>query len=162
MAMELMAEMPQITNGLIRSALQLSKKVIVYTNGAEDVVVKLQEMTDTLGSRVTYDNRRIVRLVKEPTASHVSIEFEGGDRVTHGFLVHGPRNEMDLGFATKLGLQKAPPLSGELKVSQPFNETTEPGCFAGGDCSSMGKIMVASVAFGTFAAMGAIRQLQGL
>lgn len=162
LAIELMAQVPPITNGLIRSALQLSKNVVVYTNGAPDVAAKLQGLTTSLSDRVSYDNRAIVRLIKEPTASQVTIEFDGGDRVTHGFLVHGPRNEMDLGFASKLNLEKAPPLGGELKVSQPFNETTVPGCFAGGDCSSMGKILVASVAFGTFAATGAIRQLQGL
>jgi gliotoxin/aspirochlorine biosynthesis thioredoxin reductase len=157
-----MAQVPSITNGLIRSALQLAKNVVVYTNDNEEVVVKLRELTNALGDRVTFDNRPIERLIKEPTKSQVTIELNGGDRVTQGFLVHGPRNEMNLGFARNLTLEKAPPFGGELKVSQPFNETTEPGCFAGGDCSSMGKILVASVAFGTFAATGAIRQLQGL
>lgn len=162
LAIELMAQVPPITNGLIRSAMRLSKKVVVYTNGAEEVAAKLQPMTDPLGDAVTYDHRKIASLVKEPTASQVTIMFDDGSSATEGFLVHGPRNEMDLSFAKKLNLEIAPPLNGELKVTQPFNETTEPGVFAGGDCSSMGKILVASVAFGTFSATGVIRQLQGL
>jgi len=150
-----------MTNGLIRSALQLSKNVVVYTIGASDVAAKLQALTAGLEERVSYDNRPIARLHKELTASQVTIEFDGGDKATHGFLVHGPRNEMDLGFANKLNFKKTSPLRGELKVSRPFNKTTEAGCFAGGDCSSMGKILGASVAFGIFAATGAILQLQG-
>ncbi|KAF2201397.1 putative thioredoxin reductase glit-like protein [Delitschia confertaspora ATCC 74209] len=160
LAIELMAQVPMITNGLIRNALQFSETVTVYTNSGEAVANTLSGMIVDLGDHVKIDNRHIVRFIKEPTGAAVTIEFDDGSKVTEGFLVHGPRNEMALEFAKDLNLEKMPS-GGELKVTPPFNETTEPGCFAAGDCGSMGKIIVAGVAFGTFAATGIVKQLQG-
>ena len=152
-----MAEVPRITNGLARNALQFSKNVTVYTNGSESVAAQLEPMIAKKG--IATDNRVIKRLVKEKTGAEVTIHFEDGSSVTHGFLVHGPRMEMPLDFAKELNLEKTP--SGmELKVTPPFNETSEPGCFAVGDVGSMGKIVIAGVAFGTFAATGIVSQLQ--
>lgn len=160
LAIELMAQVPMITNGLVRNALQFSESVTVYSNGSEAVSSTMNSLLENVGERVKFDNREIARFIKEGDGAAVTIEFRDGERATEGFLVHGPRNEMDLEFARDLKLEKTPS-GGELKVMPPFNETTEPGCFAAGDCGSMGKIVIAGVAYGTFAAMGVIKQLQG-
>jgi len=160
LAIELMAQVPMITNGYVRNALRLSESVTVYTNNAETVATTMSEVVSNLGDRVKIDNRPIARFIKEADGAAVTIEFEDGSKVTEGFLVHGPRNEMDLDFAKELNLEKMPS-GGELKVTPPFNETTEPGCFVAGDASSMAKIFVAAVAFGAFAATGVVKQLQG-
>ena len=157
LAVDLMAEMPPITNGLARNALQFSKDVTIYTNGSESVANALTPMVEKKGIKI--DTRAIMSLRKEKAGAQVTIKFQDGTSVTHGFLVHGPRNEMPLDFAKTLKLEKAPS-GGELKLVSPFQETTEPGCFAVGDIGSIGKIVVAGVAFGTFAATGIVKQLQ--
>lgn len=154
-----MAQVPQITNGLARNALQFSNDVTVYTNGSESVTTAITPLLSTTSSPIKIDQRHIVRLTKGKTAAEVTIEFKDGSKATHGFLVHGPRNEMNLDFARELHLERMPS-GGELKVLPPFQETTESGCFAVGDIGSMGKIVIAGVAFGTFAATGIVKQLQ--
>jgi len=160
LAIDLMAQVPQITNGYARNALQFSDDVTVYTNGSESVHAAMTSLLSTTAKAIKIDNRPIVRLVKGEKDAEVGIQFEDGSEIMHGFLVHGPRNEMDLDFAMDLNLEKMPS-GGELKVSPPFNETTEPGCFAAGDIGSMGKIVIAGLAYGAFSAMGVVKQLQG-
>jgi thioredoxin reductase len=161
LAVDLLAQVPQITNGLARNALQFSKDVTVYSNASESVAAALTSLLSTVANNsIKIDQRPIARLIKEKTDAEVTIEFADGGKVTHGFLVHGPRNEIDLGYAKELKLEKMPS-GGELKVNPPFQETTEPGCFAVGDIGSIGKIVVAGLAFGTFAATGIVKQLQG-
>jgi len=157
LAVELLAMVPQITDSLARNAFQFTKRVNIYTNGSEEVADKIKPLLEK--KNVHFDNRPIKNLQKESTGAKVTINFEDGASVTEGFLVHAPRNEIDLEFARKLDL-KVTPLGGELQVNPPFNETTTPGCFAAGDISSMAKATLAAVSSGGFAAMGAVRQLQ--
>ena len=159
LAIDLMAAMPPITDGLVRNALQFTKQVVVYTNGAAGVAEKLTSLLATKKDVVKFDNRVIKGLRKEPKGAEVTVQLEDGLEVTHGFLVHGPKMEMNLDYAKELKLEKSP-MGMELQVSQPWQETTEPGCFAVGDTGTMGKIIVAGVAFGTFAATGIVKQLQ--
>ena len=157
LAVDLMAEMPAITDGLARNALQFTDNVTIYTNGSKSATNALGPMVEKKGIKL--DDKPIKRLIKEPKGAEVTIEFQEGNSITHGFLVHGPRNEMPLDYAKSLNLEKMPS-GGELKIVNPFQETTEPGCFAVGDIGSIGKIVVAGVAFGTFAATGIVKQLQ--
>lgn len=158
LAVDLMATMLPITDGLVRNALQFTKRVVVYTNGAAAVEEKLKPLL-AKKTEVKYDNRVIEGLRKEPQGAAVTVQFEDKSEATHGFLVHGPKMEMKLDYAKGLNLQKSP-MGMELQVSQPWQETTEPGCFAVGDTGTMGKIIVAAVAFGTFGATGIVKQLQ--
>jgi gliotoxin/aspirochlorine biosynthesis thioredoxin reductase len=157
LAIDLMAQMPPIANSLARNALQFTDDVTIYTNGSQSVASALLPMVEKKGIKV--DEKPIKRLIKEPRAAEVTIDFQDGSSITHSFLVHGPRNEMPLDFAKSLNLERMPS-GGELKVVNMFQETTEPGCYAVGDIGSMGKIVVAGVAYGTFAATGIVRQLQ--
>jgi gliotoxin/aspirochlorine biosynthesis thioredoxin reductase len=157
LAIDLMAQMPPITNSLARNALQFTDDVTIYTNGSQSVASALLPMVEKKGIKV--DDKPIKRLIKEPNAAEVTIDFQDRSSITHSFLVHGPRNEMPLDFAKSLNLERMPS-GGELKVVNMFQETTEPGCYAVGDIGSMGKIVVAGVAYGTFAATGIVRQLQ--
>ena len=157
LAVDLLAMIPPITNGLARNALQFTNSVTVYTNGSDSVAAAVKPLVEKKGIQV--DSRAIKRLTKESQGAEVTIHFEDGGSVTHGFLVHAPKNQMDLGFAKDLNLEQMPS-GGELKVIPPFNETTEPGCFAAGDIVSIAKVVVAGVAFGSFAATGIVKQLQ--
>ena len=151
--------MPPATDGLIRNALQFTNDVTVYTNNGSEAVVNSIQPLVAKKKNVKFDNRTIKRLRKESKAAEVSIEFEDGSRITHGFIVHAPKIEMKLDYAKELNLEKSP-TGMELKVSQPWQETTEPGCFAVGDVGTMGKLVIAGVAFGMFAGTGIIKQLQ--
>jgi gliotoxin/aspirochlorine biosynthesis thioredoxin reductase len=73
-------------------------------------------------------------------------------------LVLAPKNVIDVDFAKDLSLELAPS-GAELNVNPPFRETTEPGCFAARDIVSIAKVVVASVAFGSFCMAGIVRQL---
>jgi len=50
---------------------------------------------------------------------------------------------------------------GDIKTSQPFYMTSEPGVFAVGDCAVPIKAVIQALATGSFAAAGAVSQLQG-
>ncbi|KAL9625240.1 MAG: hypothetical protein Q9160_000642 [Pyrenula sp. 1 TL-2023] len=158
LAIDLMAAMPPITDGIVRNVLQFTKRVVVYTNGATEVEEKLKPLL-AKKTEVEFDNRAIEGLRKEPVGAAVTIQFKDKSEATHGFLMHSPKMEMNLAYVKGLELQKSP-MGMELQVSQPWQETTEPGCFAVGDTGTMGKIIVAGVAYGTFAAMGIVKQLQ--
>ena len=145
------------TNILARNALQFASTVTVYTNGAAEVAEAVQPLVEKRGIMV--DARPIAKLVKEPEAAKVMVVFEDGSSVTHGFLVHKPKNRLELGYAEALGLELAP--SGtELKVTMPFNETTCKGCFSAGDMATPGKVIATGTMLGQFAAVGAVMQLQ--
>jgi gliotoxin/aspirochlorine biosynthesis thioredoxin reductase len=157
LAVDMLAAVPPITNGLARNALQFSKDVTIYTNGSEKVAESLKPMVESKGIKI--DTRPIKKLVKGANGPEVIINFEDGSNITQGFVVHTPSNKIELDFAKDLNLEVTPS-GGELKVTPPFNETTEPGCFAAGDIASMAKIVVAGIAFGAFAATGIVKQLQ--
>ncbi|KAF7559039.1 hypothetical protein G7046_g5098 [Stylonectria norvegica] len=61
-------------------------------------------------------------------------------------------------FAEQLGLECLP--SGDIKVEEPFNETSVKGCFAAGDAATMKKAVVQATAMGAFAGAGIATQLQ--
>lgn len=61
-------------------------------------------------------------------------------------------------FADQLGLETGP--QGEIKVSQPFNETSIPGVFAAGDAASQIRMVPNAVYGGSLAGRGLIAQLQ--
>jgi len=131
--------------------------VTIYTNGSEIAAASIAPMVQKKGIKV--DTRKIARLIKGCEGAEVTLEFEDGTAATHGFLVHKPRSKLELGFAEGLGLEIAPS-GAEIKVMPPFNETTVKGCFAVGDVGTPAKVIVAGVAFGTFAAAGLVMQLQ--
>ena len=49
---------------------------------------------------------------------------------------------------------------GDIEVSAPFNQTSVPGVFAAGDCATPMKAVMQAVTMGSFAAVGAVSQLQ--
>lgn len=157
LAVDDLAAAPPLTQSLARNALQFTTDVTIYTNGSEIVAASIASMVQKKGIKV--DTRKIARLIKGCEGAEVKLEFEDGTAATHGFLVHKPRSKLELGFAEGLGLEIAPS-GAEIKVMPPFNETTVKGCFAVGDVGTPAKVVVAGVAFGTFAAAGLVMQLE--
>ncbi|KAF2235247.1 FAD/NAD(P)-binding domain-containing protein [Viridothelium virens] len=160
LAVDLLAKMPPITNGLSRNALQFARTVTIYTNGSLDVASAIEPMV-AKQPRLSINTKPIRSFTKLPTGSSVRLTFDDGTTKEEGFLAHTPMNSIDLDFAKELNLEMDP--SGmALKVQQPFLESTEPGVFVAGDISSpMAKMVLTGLTSGGFAANGIVRQLQG-
>jgi hypothetical protein len=72
---------------LARMAKRLAEKVVIYTNGATEL---MDQIVAALGSDpvITFDNRRVVRLEKvDEDRSETIVYFDDGSSVSQGFLV---------------------------------------------------------------------------
>lgn len=70
---------------------------------------------------------------------------------------HKPKTEVNGPFARQLSLELTD--EGDIKTTSPFYESSVPGVFAIGDCSTPLKATSQAVAMGTFAAAGVAIQL---
>jgi gliotoxin/aspirochlorine biosynthesis thioredoxin reductase len=143
-------------------AQQFSQDVTIYTHGSTSLATQLEPVVAAHSTRtgtgsITVEPRRIIQLIKEPTANTVTLVFEDGAKETRGFLVHKARTVVHGPFAEQLGLELTP--MGDIKIGQPFPETSVQGCFAVGDCASMLKTVVGAVSAGMAAAAGISIQL---
>lgn len=73
------------------------------------------------------------------------------------FQVHKPRTEINGPFARQLSLELTE--QGDIKTTPPFYESSIPGVFAAGDCTTPLKAVSQAVAMGTFVAAGVVGQL---
>lgn len=74
---------------LSRMAKRLAKRVVVYTDGAAELA---EQLAAALGGdpAVSVDNRRVARLQRAKEGSESAetiVHLEGGEAVSHGFLV---------------------------------------------------------------------------
>ncbi|UKZ72375.1 hypothetical protein TrVFT333_000004 [Trichoderma virens FT-333] len=142
---------------LARMAKRLAEKVVIYTNGATEL---MDQIVAALGSDpvITFDNRRVVRLEKvDEDRSETIVYFDDGSSVSQGFLVHKPKTEVNGPFAKQLSLEMTE--TGAIKTNLPFYETSVNGVFAVGDCASSMPAVVNALAMGAFAAGGLAAQL---
>ncbi|OKL56657.1 hypothetical protein UA08_08292 [Talaromyces atroroseus] len=121
-----------------RQAAALSRNVTIYTNGGEDVA---RDVSAGIGTTavMTVDDRKIVRLEKQPdkSAAAVRLIFEDGSEKLEGFLAHTPQTKPRGPFVEQLGLEQTP--SCDIKAGPPFFETSVKGVFAAGDSCGMMK-----------------------
>jgi thioredoxin reductase len=146
-------------------AQQFDDRITIFSNGpistAEDIQGALH-LSKALGAKV--DERKIRRLVNNGP-SHtdgVTIEFEEGDPVTLGFLVHRPptvNRAQDL--VEQLGIETVSDHMGGdvVAVKDMFNQTSVRGVFAAGDTMVIMKQVAIAMAEGLKAAAGAGKQL---
>ncbi|GAB1317428.1 Thioredoxin reductase [Madurella fahalii] len=142
---------------LSRMAKRLAKKVVVYTNGASELS---EQIAAALGNDpvIVLDNRRVTRLEKvNEDSSETIVHLEDGTKVSHGFVVHKPKNEVNGPFVKQLGVELNE--MGVIKTTQPFYETTVPGVFAAGDCAAPMPAVSNALAMGAFVAGGLVAQL---
>lgn len=143
---------------IIRMAKNLSHNLTVYTNGDEDFAMELKSRIKS--SKVTLDTRVISRLSLVDRGPSVRIDFaDGSSPAQEGFLTSHPkiRNRAE-NIITQLALELTE--SGDVKVSQPFNETSVKGCFAVGDHATPFKSAMQALHQGGMAAVGCVFQLQ--
>lgn len=101
---------------------------------------------------VSVEGRKIAKLVKGETGGQVEVILEDGEKKLEGFLAHKPVGKPNGPWVEQLGLETTP--QGDIKVNLPFNETSVPGVFAAGDCSSMVKAASISLSSGGMVAAG--------
>lgn len=135
----------------------------MYTDGDAEISTELKRLLETdkdaANGRIHVEDRKITRLAKSTDSgvSGIVLSFVDGQSVSEGFLVHQPTTKLRGSFAQQLGLELQP--SGDIMVKMPFNETSESGVFAVGDCATPLKAVSQAVAMGTLAAGGIAFQL---
>ena len=153
---------PPMATHLAYQAQQFAKDITIYTHGSTALATELEPLIAAHNTRakhsITIEPRCITQLIKEPTSTGtVTLVFEDGARETRGFLVHKAKTAVNGPFAEQLGLELTP--TGDIKVGQPFPETSVQGCFAVGDCATVMKAVVVAVSAGMAAAAGVSMQL---
>lgn len=126
----------------------------------KDIEVALSQCKAESKTRqnISIEPRKINRLVKGITRGEVEVYLEGGEKKTEGFLSHKPKSKPNGGFATQLDLETT--LQGDIKVVPPFNETSVPGVFSGGDAAAPMKAVVLALAHGASMAAGLAAQIE--
>lgn len=144
-------------------AAQFAGKVVVYTNGSEELAQQVQELVKN-NPKITTDTRPIEALIKESDADgEPGIKLGASDSapaetVSHRFFVHAPDALANVSFAKSLGLELSPN-GAEIKTTAPFNATNVPGCYAVGDVGSPLKAVSQAMALGSVAAAGVTTNL---
>jgi thioredoxin reductase len=149
----------------VQMATNFDKRITIFSNGpvsSEEPIQKALHVAKAFGARL--DERKIVRLVNNGP-SHtdgVTIEFESGEPVTLGFIVHKPATvNRAQHLIEQLGVETVDAaMGGHIKTMNPmFNDTSVRGVFAAGDTMVMMKQVAIAMAEGLKSAVGAGLQL---
>ncbi|KAI0886477.1 FAD/NAD(P)-binding domain-containing protein [Annulohypoxylon maeteangense] len=117
-----------------RQVLRLADQATIYTHGNTQLAKELEEALAAGPAPMTVEPRKIVKLVKEPEGSKVTLHFEDGNSRTEAFIAHKPKPALRGNLHKQLGLEISP--AGTIVVNPPFNQTGTKGVFAAGDCAS--------------------------
>jgi thioredoxin reductase len=144
---------------MAQNAAQLTEKVTLYTNGDDAVASELKPMVSTLIlSKFSIETRKIKQLIGGDSADSVTVEFEDGTSKVEKFLVHNPETAAQGPFVAQLGLATTP--LGDIQADGPFYQTSVPGVYAVGDCSTPYKVTPSSITSGCNAAVAASAEIQ--
>lgn len=152
---------------LAAQAKQIVPQVRVYTHGDETLSNKLEEaIMNTKMDHVIIERRKIKRLCRSeatgsaPEGGSIIICLEDETEREEAFLVHKPVMKVNGTFSEQLGLRMVPHFGHDIiHAEPPFNETSVPGVFAVGDCSSPQKVYAQALAMGACTAAGLGGQL---
>lgn len=152
---------PSTLMRVLRSCRQFTSRVRVYTHGNTRAAAELREaMTVVSGCDIEPDF--IERL--EMTATDdgkstpgVRVVLEEGAPQQHSFVVYHPGTEQASDLPEQLGLKLTP--DGDIKIGD-WQETSQPGVFATGDCASRHKYFATASAMGHLTGASVAQQLQ--
>ncbi|KAK8112572.1 FAD/NAD(P)-binding domain-containing protein [Apiospora sp. TS-2023a] len=141
------------------NAAQLTDKVTLYTDGDDAVTADVTAATaGLLPSKFSVEPRKIYQLKSNDADDSVTVEFADGNIKVEKFLVHNPETVAQGPFAAQLGLEMTP--AGDIKADYPFWQTSVPGVYAVGDCSTPYKVTPSSITSGCNAAVAVCAELQ--
>ncbi|KZM22794.1 oxidoreductase [Ascochyta rabiei] len=146
-------------------ATAFDSRITIFSNRPISDDAPIQQALKTskaFGAKV--DSRRITCLLNNGHSYEdgVTIEFETGEPVTLGLIVHRPITvNRSQHLIDQLGIETVDPaLGGHIKIVNPmFNETSVRGVFAAGDTILMMKQAAIAMAEGLEAAVGAGMQI---
>ncbi|KAF2996602.1 hypothetical protein E8E13_000816 [Curvularia kusanoi] len=150
---------------IVQMATAFDTRITIFSNGdiPDDLPVQQAlKVAKAFGAKV--DPRKIVRLVNNGPSHKdgVTIEFETGNPITLGFIVHRPITvNRSQHLIEQLGVETVEPaMGGHIKITNSmFNETSVRGVFAAGDTMAMMKQAAIAMAEGLKAAVGAGMQI---
>ncbi|XXG99334.1 hypothetical protein Hte_005671 [Hypoxylon texense] len=144
---------------MAQNAAQLTDQVTLYTNGNVEMKAELEPIVNTLiKTKFRVETRKIKRLVGNDQANSVTVEFVDGSSKEEKFLAHNPQTRPQGPFVQQLGLATTP--MGDIQAEGPFFQTSVPGVFAVGDCSTPYKVIPSSITSGCNAAVMASAEIQ--
>jgi thioredoxin reductase len=154
-----------MTAHMVQMATSFDKRITIFSNGPvspDEPIQKALKLAYAFGAKL--DERKIVRLVNNgPTHTEgVTIEFETGEPVTLGFIVHRPATvNRAQHLIEQLGVETVDAaMGGHVKILNPmFNDTSVRGVFAAGDTMVAMKQVAIAMAEGLKAAIGAGMQM---
>ena len=155
LAVDLLTQVPYAMHAA-RQATPFTKKVVIYTNGNEDLASQFLEAFDGC-SVFSADARKIKKLEKGLVKAEVILHFEDGSLTTEAFLGHAPMTKAKGPFADQLGLETTP--TGDLVANPPFAQSNLSGVFVAGDNSSPMKVTPNALYTGSLAGAGVSAQL---
>ncbi|KAI0116620.1 FAD/NAD(P)-binding domain-containing protein [Hypoxylon sp. NC0597] len=142
-----------------QNAAQFTHEVTLYTNGNNEVTAELEAIVGTLiKPKLHIEARQIKRLVGNDEANSVTVELIDGSSKEEKFLVHKPQTIPQGPFVGQLGLATTP--LGDIQTKGSRIQTTVPGVFAVGDCSSPYKNIPSAIASGRDAGVMVSAEIQ--
>ncbi|OTA97622.1 hypothetical protein M434DRAFT_382529 [Hypoxylon sp. CO27-5] len=146
---------------MAQNAAQFTDEVTLYTNGNAEVTAELEPIVNALiKPKFHVETRQIKRLVGNDETNSVTVEFTDGSSKEEKFLVHNPQTSPQGPFVGQLGLATTP--LGDIQTEGPFFQTTVPGIFAVGDCSTPYKVIPSAITSGCNAAVMASAEIQAV
>jgi thioredoxin reductase len=150
---------------MVQMATSFDKRVTIFSNGPvsrDEPIQKALKLAYAFGAKL--DERKVARLINNgPThAEGVTIEFETGEPVTLGFVVHRPVTvNRAQHLIEQLGVETVDAaMGGHIKILNPmFNDTSVRGVFAAGDTMVAMKQVAIAMSEGLKAAIGAGMQI---
>ncbi|RYP44582.1 hypothetical protein DL768_008955 [Monosporascus sp. mg162] len=150
---------PTVAVHMAHNATQLTDQVTICTNGDEEVAAELKPLVSSLvASKFNVETRQIKRLIGNGLRDSITVEFVDGSSKEEKFLVHNPRASPRGPFVAQLGLATTP--LGDIRAEAPFWQTSVPGVFAVGDCSTPYKVVPSAITSGCNAAVAASAEIQ--
>ncbi|KAI0629068.1 FAD-dependent pyridine nucleotide-disulfide oxidoreductase-like protein [Trametes polyzona] len=134
----------------------LAKKVTLLTNGSSRIEGHAM-VAQARARGYEVETRPLKGLQLLPEEAGVRVEFADGASAEYAFLMDRPPTTLRGDLAAQLGLATTP--LGDIELTGKLQETSRWGVFAAGDCATMVKGVVASMAGGTMAGAGAHFQI---
>lgn len=152
---------------LAGDALKIAKRVVILTEGEEGVERGVMAIVGKTpwAEKISFEHRCATRLrlvEKGEEGRKIGVGLDGketeAEEVAFDFLVHQPAKRQAVSqILTALGVELD--ARGDIKLVNPFGETTVPGVYAAGDAASLFKIVPAAVFSGASAGAGITRSL---
>ncbi|KAJ5951041.1 Thioredoxin reductase aclD [Penicillium vulpinum] len=152
---------PSTLMRVLRSCKQFTSRVRIYTHGNTRAAAELREaMAVVPGCDIEPDfieRLEMATMVDGPSATGVRVVLEEAAPQQHAFVVYHPGTEQASNLPAQLGLKLTS--EGDIMIND-WQETSQPGIFATGDCASRHKYFATASAMGNLTGASVAQQLQ--